>query len=239
MAEMNLPESTASGGFTRSAPTPDRSDDYLRRIQHAAEHYEEFEDLERFVRQANPQLPHQEEAQMSIFEFPLRDSSSSANEVPPIQGAAALREYLDVATPSNSLHWSRLILVENIDPQTVLLLGGLYDIKPCFFADHLRSSGWYRSRKPSDNMPTLPSYQVETNFLMFRFVATRDCQPKVQIGQSPHHLVDHLEPLRKNASILNQHVRLDAHRGPLEFSPVLYRRQSIAVYLTRQDERSG
>ena len=176
---------------------------------------------------------------MSIFEFPLRDSSTSAKEVPSILGAAALREYLDTATPSNLLHSSRLILVENIDPQTVLLLGGLYDIMPRFFADHLRSSAWYRNLKSSENMPTLPSYQMETNFLLFRFVTTRDRQSKVQIGQYPHHLVDHLEPWRKNASILNQHVRFDAHRGPVEFSPVLYGKQSVAVYLTRQNENSG
>lgn len=70
---------------------------------------------------------------------------------------------------------SQLIIVENICHNTLAILGGTYDIDPQFFAEHVNVLSWYSmNEKVPERLPSLPSTKKGEDFLVLRYVETRE-----------------------------------------------------------------
>lgn len=83
-----------------------------------------------------------------------------------------LEKLPSLADPTPS---SQLIIVENICPNSLAILGGTYDIDPQFFAEHINVLSWYKmSENVPERLPSLPSTKKEEDFLVLRYVETRE-----------------------------------------------------------------
>jgi len=84
----------------------------------------------------------------------------------------------------------QLLVVENITPEVMALLGGYCEVDPQFFLDYLdmviepKSNGedthtkpWYRIEKIEEHMPQLASVRSQTDHVTFRFIGPREYRP--------------------------------------------------------------
>jgi hypothetical protein len=95
------------------------------------------------------------------------DSSISFRD---FQGTVKLADQL---TQIQAQHGScNILLVENVCPETIALLGGFFDINPQFFADHVKNGDWFKDSDLMDQLPALPSSQKWHDFLQVRFIQT-------------------------------------------------------------------
>jgi hypothetical protein len=117
-------------------------------------------------------------AEISIFNIP-GEGDASKFSVTDMKGACDLSERLPSLAENSSS--SQLIIVENICPETLALLGGFYDIDIQFFAEHIGTSivSWYQMYEMvPERLPALPSTRNAEDFLSLRFVSTRQLYEK-------------------------------------------------------------
>jgi hypothetical protein len=67
---------------------------------------------------------------------------------------------------------SQLLLVENITPTVLTLLGKKWKVSPEFFCSHLENSNWYEEQNIADHLPALSS--VPQSYLRFQFIGARE-----------------------------------------------------------------
>jgi len=110
-------------------------------------------------------------ADISIFNIPGEDDASIPSFTH-VEGAYELSELLpSLAGYSPD---SQLIIVENICPDTLALLGGFYDIDIQFFAEYTNVVSWYQMYEMvPERLPALPSTRNAEDFLSLRYVSTR------------------------------------------------------------------
>lgn len=117
-------------------------------------------------------------AEISIVNIP-GEGDASKFSVTHMKGACDLSERLPFLAENFSS--SQLIIVENICPETLALLGGFYDIDIQFFAEHIGTSvvSWYKMYEiVPERLPALPSTRNAEDFLSLRYVSTRQLYEK-------------------------------------------------------------
>ena len=67
----------------------------------------------------------------------------------------------------------RLIIVEDLSRQVIEILGGKFDIDPCFFREHINDYSWYNIRDRWMSPPNLNSATRMLNWRRVRFVRPR------------------------------------------------------------------
>jgi hypothetical protein len=115
-------------------------------------------------------------AEISIINIP-GDGDASKFSVKHMNGAGELSERLPSFAGNSSS--SQLIIVENICPDTLALLGGFYDIDIQFFAGYASVISWYQMYEMvPERLPALPSTRNAEDFLSLRYVSTRQLYEK-------------------------------------------------------------
>jgi hypothetical protein len=133
---------------------------------------------------------------------------------------------------------SQLIIVENICSETLAILGGTYDIDPQFFAEHVNVLSWYRvDEKVPERLPSLPSTKKGEDFLVLRYVETRE------IGLSDDASVYAKSVLWPDSS----ETRISHSAGKLEpisrpgitFPRMAFTRQTVSVWCQKKTSGKG
>jgi hypothetical protein len=74
---------------------------------------------------------------------------------------------------------SKLVIIENICPKTIILIGGYYDIDLQFFAQYTNVLSWYQMFEAvPERLSSLPSTKKAEDFLILRYVSTRQLTEK-------------------------------------------------------------
>lgn len=68
----------------------------------------------------------------------------------------------------------RLLLVENLTPSVITLLGKYWKVPPDFFLAHLENSNWYNLLNIPQNLPGLSSVQSLDGYVRFQFIGPRE-----------------------------------------------------------------
>jgi hypothetical protein len=68
----------------------------------------------------------------------------------------------------------RLLLVENLTPNVITLLGKYWKVPPDFFLAHLENSNWYNLLNIPQNLPGLSSVQSLDGYVRFQFIGPRE-----------------------------------------------------------------
>ncbi len=126
-------------------------------------------------------------AGLSILNIPTEDGNRTTSgpardiSITPAQGYHGLLKELPSLTNANGS--STLIIVENICPWVLALLGGVYDIDPQFFAEHVNIVSWYRMEDNiPERLPSLPSTKKVEDFLTLKFMEPRELLPSGDAG---------------------------------------------------------
>ncbi len=76
---------------------------------------------------------------------------------------------------------SELVIIENICPNTLTLIGGYYDIDPQFFAQYTNMLSWYQMLEAvPERLSALPSTKKAEDFLILRYVSTRQLEEEAE-----------------------------------------------------------
>lgn len=176
---------------------------------------------------------------ISIVNIPGESGYASKFSITP------LMDYQDLLCQLPSLpdtsQSSQLIIVENICPSTLALLGGAYDIDPQFFAEHINVLSWYQMHeKVPERLPSLPSTKRAENFLSLKYVETRELlvpddessvlwpdESATRIRRSAGKLKPILGPARPAGPT-----------GPAEqiLPPVVFTRQTVSVWCQQKTD---
>jgi hypothetical protein len=68
----------------------------------------------------------------------------------------------------------RLLLVENLTPNVITLLGEHWKVPPDFFLAHLENSNWYNLLNIPQNLPSLSSVQSLDRYVRLQFIGPRE-----------------------------------------------------------------
>jgi hypothetical protein len=140
---------------------------YLATVQQLAQSQPSLKPLYEFLNNTGSQSPTQISI-VTIGQGPPGDIFSTKH----IEGCEELGKELQENHTSISKN-SCLFIVENICPDTVILLGERFNIDPQAFADHVNHTSWFRINDVADSMPALPSSQKLDTFLQLRYIEMR------------------------------------------------------------------
>ena len=202
--------------------------EYYSRIQHASVRSEEFRVLAGFMNNTKQEL-RSNQTQISVVE--LSHEPYAPINIHEVQGVDRLGEYLDDTREFEDIPLSRLFLVENIDPLTILLLGGSFDIELGFFSQFVLSKPMHRIQDLNDHIPTLPSLQSKSNCLLFRSIAVREFHTTIPLTQHSKVVYPAKQSTRteRSAFIVGQTKRRGPDR-PGNFEPALFARHHTIVW---------
>jgi hypothetical protein len=139
---------------------------------------------------------------------------------------------------ANTTTSSQLIIVENICPKTLALLGGAYDIDPQFFAEHVNVLPWYRmDDKLPERLPSLPSTKKVEDFLLLRYVETRELSP---VDNASIHAGSVLKSDSLKTRVQHTAGKLKpVSRQGQEFPLMAFTRQTVSVWCQRKPNGDG
>jgi Mg2+ and Co2+ transporter CorA len=134
--------------------------------------------------------------------------------------------------------FSELIIIENICPDTLTLLGGAYDIDPQFFAEHVSVLSWYQMfEKVPERLPSLPSTKKAEDFLTLRYVSTRELDEKDDASISAESVI---WPDMDKTRLRHSAGRLKPVSGPEKtFPPMAFTRQVVSVWCQKKTNCDG
>jgi hypothetical protein len=66
----------------------------------------------------------------------------------------------------------QILLIENLTPCVLNVLGEKWEVSPEFFLSHLENSDWYKEQNIAEHLPALRS--VDQSHIRFQFVAPRE-----------------------------------------------------------------
>ena len=181
-------------------------------------------------------------ADISILNIPAQKEPITARDPTlPVslisaQGPHGLLQHLPAL--ENDTSSSQLIVVENICPDTLALLGGVCDIDPQFFAEHIQVLPWYRlDERIPDRLASLPSTKKAEDFLSLKYVETRKLSENDASSIHAESVLwpDDLETrLRHSAGKLTP-----VSRDGQEFPLMAFTRQTISVWCGKKTNCSG
>lgn len=128
-----------------------------------------YKDLEKFIN--NNEHMAQPCTKITTVKIYPDVSASPSLHFQDFEGPGQLSHELQSIKQSDGI--CRLFIVENICPETVVLLGEHFSIDPQFFVDHIKSEPWYRIVNVAKRIPPLPSSQKLHDFLHLRWIETR------------------------------------------------------------------
>jgi hypothetical protein len=171
-----------------------------------------------------------------MFNIP-GEGDTSKFSIMHMQGVHELSERLPSSAENPSS--SQLIIIENICPETLALLGGFYDIDIQFFAEYTSSVvSWYQMyEKVPERLPALPSTRISEEFLSLKYVSTRQLREKKDssILESSVIWAD-MEKTR----IGNSAGRLKPISAPKRpFPPMAFTRQCFSVWCRKKKDCQG
>jgi CorA-like Mg2+ transporter protein len=136
------------------------------------------------------------------------------------------------ATPS-----SQLIIVENICPKTLATLGGTYDIDPQFFAEHINILSWYRmDEKVPERLPSLPSTKKREDFLVIKYVETRE----IELSDDASIAESVLWPDPSETRIRQSAGKLEPVSKPGKTFPrMAFTRQTVSIWCQKKTSGNG
>jgi hypothetical protein len=132
---------------------------------------------------------------------------------------------------------SQLIIVENICPGTLALLGGAYDIDPQFFAEHINVLSWYQMyEKVPERLPSLPSTKNAEDFHLLKYVETRELFVPDDAGSV-------ISTDERKTRIRQSAGKLKPISGPAArkqiFPPMAFTRQTVSVWCQKKTKSDG
>jgi hypothetical protein len=133
---------------------------------------------------------------------------------------------------------SKLVIIENICPQTLTLIGGYYDIDPQFFAQYTNILSWYQMFEAvPERLSSLPSTKKAEDFLMLRYVSTR------QLTENPEASIrarSVIWPDMGSTRLGNSAGRLKPISAPEQtFPPMAFTRQCFSVWCKKKTNGNG
>jgi CorA-like Mg2+ transporter protein len=152
---------------------------------------------------------------------------------------ADLRKALEERVDNGGVN--RLVLVENIDPESVGILGKALEIDPQFFADHLENSFWYGVNDIPDHLPPLPSVDAKQGWMRLRFptartIIRRDHRQLLFERPDDVYIVhSNEEESMKTGAIFQQTARQDK---PKSNHLVMFAHASLAIWVSELDQSS-
>jgi hypothetical protein len=174
-------------------------------------------------------------AEISIINIP-GEGDASKFSVTHMKGACELSERLPSFAENSSS--SQLIIVENICPKTLALLGGFYDIDVQFFAEHTGVVSWYQMNEiVPERLPALPSTRNAEDFLSLRYVSTRQLK---ETDNSSIRADSVTWPNMEQTRVGNTAGRLKPISAPNKtFLPMLFTRQGFSVWCKKKIDCQG
>jgi hypothetical protein len=172
-------------------------------------------------------------AEISVVKIPLEGGDPASKvEIISTEGP---EHALSLANTTTS---SQLIIVENICPKTLALLGGAYDIDPQFFAEHVNVLPWYRmDDKLPERLPSLPSTKKAEDFLLLRYVETRELSP---VDNASIHAGSVLKPDSLKTRVKHTAGKLKpVPRQEQEFPLLAFTRQTVSVWCQKKPNGDG
>ncbi|KAF2176590.1 hypothetical protein K469DRAFT_755601 [Zopfia rhizophila CBS 207.26] len=181
-------------------------------------------------------------AEISIVNIPaergINAASGPASEISiiPTEGYHGLLEEMPSLAGNTSS--SHLIIVENICPGSLALLGGAYDIDPQFFAGHVNVLPWYRmDEKIPERLPSLPSTKKAEDFLLLRYVETREVSA---LDNASIHANSVLWPDGHETRLQHSAGKLiPLSRQGQEFPLMAFTRQTVSVWCQKKTNGDG
>jgi hypothetical protein len=154
-----------------------------------------------------------------------------------MSGSYGLSKRLQSLTENSSS--SQLIIVENICPETLALLGGFYDIDIQFFAEYISVVTWYQMYEDvPERLPALPSTRNSEDFLLLRYVSTRQLHEGDDFGtlEGSSILLPDMEKTRSghSAGLLKP---ISAPKR--KFPPMAFTRQCVNVWCKKKINCQG
>ncbi|KAE9366526.1 hypothetical protein N431DRAFT_281916, partial [Stipitochalara longipes BDJ] len=174
-------------------------------------------------------------AEISIVNIPV-DGDASQFSITPMRGARELSEHLPSLAENSSS--SQLVIVENICPDTLALLGGSYDIDIQFFAEYASVVSWYQMYEMvPERLAALPSTRNAEDFLSLRYVSTRQLYEK---DDASIRAVSVIWPDMEKTRIGTSAGRLKPISAPKRtFPPMAFTRQFFSVWCKKKINCQG
>jgi len=203
-------------------------------IRHAARTSLDFDNLNSFVNRC-PTDPLTAPSRITLLEISAHDAvCQHKHEFSEIVGSQGLADFL--SAKRQDARTCRLFLVENVDPDTIVLLGGVFHIDPQMFADHLENSSWYRISQIPQQLPALQSVKNEEDFIRLRGVA-----PRVLDGCDDSQSVrTFLYPDDRSTRVKRKGGKMKPFpRNGHVFEPIIITRDSIPVWFGASESGTG
>jgi hypothetical protein len=133
---------------------------------------------------------------------------------------------------------SQLIIIENICPDTLTLLGGYYDIDPQFFAGYTNILSWYQMFETvPERLTSLPSTKKAEDFLLLRYVSTRQLREEDDASIRARSVI---WSDMKNTRLGPTAGRLKPISAPEQtFPPMAFTRQCFSVWCKKKTNCDG
>jgi len=165
---------------------------------------------------------------------------------------------IDVSSLENELKKQtahQLLIIEDVTPGVVAILGGYWSVDPQFFLDFLDSTTsdasldsqsvcdaltpipWFRLANVRDHLPPLPSTAHNAKHVNLQFIGSREYHPE-DPSKDPIKLPDRLESRTKNGI-----TRVAGGCNPIphegkRFNPLAFIRQTAAAWFDGGDTHS-
>ena len=174
-------------------------------------------------------------AEISIINIP-GEGDASKFSVRHIKDACKLSEPLPSLAENSSS--SQLIIVENICPETLALLGGFYDIDIQFFAEHTSVISWYQMYEMvPERLPALPSTRNAEEFLSLMYVSTRQLNENDDASIRADSVI---WPDMEKTRVGNSAGRLKPISAPDKiFPPMAFTRHGFSVWCKKKIDCQG
>jgi hypothetical protein len=133
---------------------------------------------------------------------------------------------------------SQLIIIENICPETLTLVGGYYEIDPQFFAQYTNILSWYQMTEAvPERLTSLPSTKKAEDFLSLRYVSTRQIYEADNASIRARSII---WPDMKNTRLGHSAGRLNPISAPEQtFPPMAFTRQCISIWCKEKTNSAG
>jgi hypothetical protein len=194
--------------------------------------------------------PCKDPPEISLVKIPGGRGDASEFSITDLRGPQDLSRQLPSLADTSPV--SQLIIIENICPDTLTLLGGAYDIDPQFFAEHVNVLSWYcMFETVPERLPSLPSTKKAEDFLVLRYVSTRELhekddasisdqsviwsdEEKARLGPSHELRPQHGHSAGRLKPVLGQETMF-----PQTFPPMAFTRQTVSVWCQQKTNCNG
>lgn len=146
-----------------SAPSIESAHDYPKLVQLIAEGIPTFTPLHKFLLEAHPRP-----CKITLVEF--KEDNRGEHRHEKIPSSELEKELMELEKTEGH----RLLLIEDLCPTVITMLGRYWGVPPDFFLAHLENSNWYSLQNIPQNLPGLSSVQSLDGYVRFQFIGPRE-----------------------------------------------------------------